>query len=182
MYWLYLAAESSLIIAAHVSSPTSTVVLNSMTRDPQTVTNIHITPLWLLGCILLHMGSSIRLACYRALGKHFTWELAVTKDQKLVTTGPYAVVRHPSYVGSLLNGIGMVLLHFAPGSWFAECVGWRTWPVSLMAAAWATWCLSVPAMLMARVKNEDRVLKAEFGPEWERYATATPYRLLPGIY
>ncbi|KAG2126910.1 hypothetical protein DEU56DRAFT_959007, partial [Suillus clintonianus] len=56
----------------------------------------------------------IRLWCFRTLGRFFTFELGVRKGHKLVTTGPYAVVRHQSYAGAALLSIGLFILH---GSW-----------------------------------------------------------------
>lgn len=127
-------------------------------------------------------GGFIRLACYRTLGRLFTWELTVKKGHTLVTAGPYSIVRHPSYVGSALIGVGVVLCHFAPGSWYAECVGWETWGSKLFTALWGAWCLSVPALLAARTPTEDEILHKEFGEEWEMYARETPYRLFPYLY
>lgn len=130
----------------------------------------------------MHIGSFIRLACYRALGKNFTWELSVKKDQPLVTSGPYAIVRHPSYVGALTIYLGVILTMFGPGSWFSECIGWDTWVSKLFTGACTSWALIVPALLMGRVKKEDEVLRKEFGAQWQAYAQRVPYKLFPFIY
>ena len=130
----------------------------------------------------MQVGSFIRLACYRALGKSFTWELSVKRDQSLVTSGPYAVVRHPSYVGALTIYSGVVLVMFGPGSWFCECIGWDTWTSRLFAGVCTGWALIIPCLLMGRVGKEDKVLKKEFGAKWEAYAKRVPYRLFPFIY
>lgn len=116
------------------------------------------------------------------MGKFFTWRLIVMKDHALVTQGPYSIVRHPSYVGSLMLGAGAVLCHVAPGSWYRECIGWDTVGRKLFTAAWAGWSIMVPILLMMRVNKEDAVLRNEFGPEWEIYARKTPYKLIPFVY
>ena len=182
VYWLYAALESSAIIAAHTSSPLSDLILSAISGAPEDAQRIILTPLWLTGYILLMSGILLRYACYRRLGKHFTFELSISRDQKLVTSGPYAVVRHPSYVGSVLCSVGLCLCHFAPGSWYAECIGWATWPSWLWTAVWLGWCLGVPTLLLGRCAKEDKALKAEFGKEWEAYARRTRYRLVPFLY
>ena len=130
----------------------------------------------------MHLGSFIRLSCYRALGKNFTWELSVKQGQTLVTSGPYAVVRHPSYVGALTIYTGVLLTLFGAGGWFAECVGWDMWASKLFTGVCASWALGIPVMLMGRVNQEDDVLRKEFGEQWEVYAQRVPYRLFPFIY
>lgn len=51
-------------------------------------------------------GGILRVICFRVLGRFFTFDLAVQKDQKVIQSGPYAIVRHPSYSAMLLHQIG----------------------------------------------------------------------------
>lgn len=127
-------------------------------------------------------GGLLRLACYRTLGKFFTWELAVKKDHVLVTHGPYSVVRHPAYTGSLMIGVGVVLAQFGPGSWYRECIGLDGLGSKVFVGIWSAWALAVPTLLMRRVNAEDAVLKKEFNEEWNAYAKRTPYRIIPFMY
>ena len=127
-------------------------------------------------------GALIRLACYRTMGRLFTWELALKKNHTLVTGGPYSVVRHPSYTGSFMIGLGLILCQLGPGSWFRECVGLHTWGGKLFAATWAAMSLGIPVGLMSRVNVEDEILRKEFNEEWEVYARKTPYKLFPYVY
>jgi protein-S-isoprenylcysteine O-methyltransferase Ste14 len=46
-------------------------------------------------------SSKTPLAAFHALGRHFTLQLGVFKDHKLMTSGSFALVRHPSYIGLL---------------------------------------------------------------------------------
>ena len=57
------------------------------------------------------LGGLIRYTCYRALGRMFTFEMSIRRNHKLIMSGPYAIVRHPSYVGSILVVSGMMLIH-----------------------------------------------------------------------
>lgn len=78
----------------------------------------------------------------------------------LVTSGPYAFVRHPLYVGEFVVLFGIALQHLMP---------------------WALVLLGVQCMFQfARMKNEERVLARAF-PGYAGYIACTA-RLLPGVY
>jgi protein-S-isoprenylcysteine O-methyltransferase len=59
-------------------------------------------------------GIGLRLWSVATLGRYFTYVVKVTPDQKVIETGPYRLLRHPSYSGGLLTSIGIGLsLRFA---------------------------------------------------------------------
>jgi protein-S-isoprenylcysteine O-methyltransferase Ste14 len=72
---------------------------------------IKLTPLFVLGCLLSSFGAAIRILSYRALGHMFTFEMTIRRGHKLVTTGPYAWVRHPGYTGLLCFVVGVFGCH-----------------------------------------------------------------------
>lgn len=185
-YTLLALGETAVVLAERFpSSPLAHHVLALFVRRPEywyAPGGVRLTAPWLAGCALMCGGAALRLACYRTLGRFFTWELTVKDGHRLVTHGPYAVVRHPSYVGSAMIGVGVVLCYVSPGAWFRECVGWDSLLGKVLTGVWAAWTLSIPVMLMARVNKEDAVMKREFGEEWQAYAKRTPYRLIPFIY
>ena len=93
---------------------------------------------------------------------YFDRTITVHTDHRLVTTGPYAWVRHPSYTGALA-----VFARFglAQANW-----------LSLGAA------VALPgAVYVRRIAIEERALRAAFGAEYESYA-APRKRLVPGVY
>ncbi|GJE94453.1 isoprenylcysteine carboxylmethyltransferase family protein [Phanerochaete sordida] len=183
IYYANAICESAVILAELYPSALSDAVLSYLIRDTlRTSHNVRITPYWLAGCFAMIAGSVLRLWCFRTLGRLFTWELAVKKDHALVTSGPYAVVRHPSYTGNILIGAGILLCYFGPGSWYTECVGWETWGSRAFTALWSAWVLAIPTTLSARTPTEDEILHKKFGDEWEMYAKRTPYRLIPFVY
>ena len=127
-------------------------------------------------------GGLIRLWCFHALGKFFTWYLAIKDEHKLITRGPYAYVRHPAYTSAVMLAAGSVVTCFGEGSWYEAYDGLGTWWGKLFAVATSAVLFTVPVLLLPRVNREDEVLKKEFGAEWERYAKKTPYKLIPFVY
>lgn len=83
------------------------------------------------------------------------------REQHVVTSGPYRLVRHPGYVGALLIFAGLAL---ALASWWA-----------LIPAAWAS------AVLIVRTSREDALLQRELDG-YADHARRTRFRLLPGIW
>ena len=79
----------------------------------------------------------------------------------MVTSGVYNVIRHPSYLGLLINSLGWALA-------FRSGIG-----VLLTA-------LLIPPLL-ARINAEERLLGRQFGDEYDAYCRRTS-RLIPGLY
>ena len=78
------------------------------------------TPAFLLGWSLAVSGALLRMWCYHILGPQYTFQRAVIKEHKLVTSGPYRVVRHPAYTGFIMHAAGLFTAQFCPGSWAWE--------------------------------------------------------------
>ena len=87
--------------------------------------------------------------------------IQVTEDQKVVSTGPYAHVRHPMYSGALLLLVGIPL---ALGSW---------WALILIAP--------VMPVLIWRILDEERFLLKNL-PGYAEYASTMRYRLIPHVW
>jgi protein-S-isoprenylcysteine O-methyltransferase Ste14 len=87
--------------------------------------------------------------------------IEVESGQRVIATGPYAVVRHPMYTAIALMGLATPA---ALGSW------WAFIPAVLLLA-----------VLAARIKNEERVLATEL-TGYGDYMRTTVYRLLPGVW
>ncbi|KAF8176310.1 hypothetical protein BJ912DRAFT_987386 [Pholiota molesta] len=145
-------------------------------------TTISFPPLRMLGAFLIIFGSTIRYLCYRELGRHFTFHVAILDGHSLVTTGPYSIVRHPSYSGGVIQHIGVVLWHSTLGAWIRQSRFYTkpiTWigivPMFITMGIFAT-------IVVRRPKEEDKMLKKEFGKQWDVWARRVPYRLIPGIY
>ncbi|KIP03643.1 hypothetical protein PHLGIDRAFT_52963, partial [Phlebiopsis gigantea 11061_1 CR5-6] len=147
-------------------------------------------PLLLLGACAIIFANLLRQWCFHQLGPLFTFEITIQPGHKLVTTGPYAVVRHPSYIGVYLALLGASVLALAPGAWLREC--WAPSAlglpsagqlvVGLLLAFWTAKCCVVFKSTYKRLQIEDSELKKVFGETWEQYARRVRWSILPGIY
>ena len=64
-----------------------------------------------IALVVVWAGVGLRLWAFRALGRYFTFQVMTSADQPVVTTGPYRVLRHPSYTGILLILLGIGLTY-----------------------------------------------------------------------
>lgn len=87
--------------------------------------------------------------------------IEIAKDQKLIVSGPYAVVRHPMYAGALVMGTGIPL---ALGSWFGLI------PATLL----------IP-ILIWRLMREEAFLAAHLAG-YSEYRARRRYRLVPRVW
>jgi protein-S-isoprenylcysteine O-methyltransferase Ste14 len=114
-----------------------------------------------LGVVLFAAGGALRIWPVFVLGRRFSGLVAIQPGHTLVTSGVYGVIRHPSYLGLLVNSLGWGLA-------FRSGVG-----VLLTA-------LIIPPLL-ARIRAEERLLRTQFGAEYDAYCARTS-RLIPRIY
>ena len=87
--------------------------------------------------------------------------IQIADDQKVISTGPYALVRHPMYAGALLLIAGMPL---ALDSWYG-LVG----------------IVVILPMLIWRLQDEERFLRRNL-PGYADYTSKVRWRLIPGLF
>ncbi|KAH9902457.1 hypothetical protein C8Q73DRAFT_635432 [Cubamyces lactineus] len=136
------------------------------------------TPRFLLGAALLYAGAAFRLWSYRALGDLFTYELFVKDKHRIVGTGPYALVRHPSYTGLIALILGVQLVYFGPGAFATEC-GIEYTRFAACIWIWRVGAVFTVFSVYRRCGVEDAQLRERFGPVWDAYRERVPYALLP---
>lgn len=171
------------MLATHYPSVLSSEVLSRLVLPDHQLPSTHLDRFFLAGTVLVAIGGLGRLWCFRALGRHFTYTLAVRKDHALVTTGPYAIVRHPSYLSATLGMLGMILVVASPGSFVQRC-GWLNGQTfgTVVAGAWAVQNVLVWVFFGARCRREDAFLRECFREEWDKYSRRVRHRMIPGVY
>ncbi|GJE88939.1 isoprenylcysteine carboxylmethyltransferase family protein [Phanerochaete sordida] len=137
-----------------------------------------LNPAFLSSVALVVAGGSLRMWCYRTLGRHFTFQVTILEGHKLVTSGPYAVVRHPSYTGGCAMIVGASLLFFARDGFVTACRVQDT-PAVWLVRFWRVLAPYAAFGLIRRAWVEDAQLKHNFGQAWEAYRKAVPYRFVP---
>lgn len=79
----------------------------------------------------------------------------------MITSGPYQLIRHPRYLGGILQGIGLSFL-------------FRSW-IRLSLT------LIFLVIILFRIKDEEALMNREFNQEWKIYCQNT-WHLVPLIY
>jgi len=114
-----------------------------------------------IGVALYALGGIVRLWPVFMLGNRFSGLVAIQPGHKLVTTGIYSIIRHPSYLGLLIIALGWGLA-------FRSSIGVILAALNL-----------VP--LIGRIRAEEKLLASEFGAEYEAYRARTS-KIVPGVY
>ena len=117
-------------------------------------------PMEILGDVLVAIGMYIVFRVYRA-NSFTSATIEVAADQNVVSTGPYAIVRHPMYSGGIFVITGTAL---ALGSWWALLASAFT----LVGIGW-------------RAVHEEKFLAANL-TGYAEYRTRVRYRMVPGIW
>lgn len=182
--WTFTVAETAAILASVFPRvPMSGLVLDILLIDEHTVRNgVHLRPLSAFGIFLSTFGGIMRLECYRRLGKQFTFELSIREGHKLITDGPYAVVRHPSYTFGSMTIVGGLCYHGARGSWLRESNILDFQIARILIGVLAVLLLWPIVIVHSRIPTEDAELRRVFGDKWDKWAKEVPYTFIPGLY
>jgi protein-S-isoprenylcysteine O-methyltransferase Ste14 len=113
--------------------------------------------LYLASLLLLLAGIIFATCALIVLGRSIS---LLPEARRLVTSGPYALVRHPLYLGEMVAIAGIALQHLS------------AWALLLLVLIWA--------LQLQRMKYEELVLFQSF-PEYGDYMARTA-RLVPGVY
>ena len=111
--------------------------------------------------VLVFLGYCMLIMVFRE-NSYASRVVEVEKGQKVIDTGPYAIVRHPFYLGSI------ILYAFTPpalGSY------WGLLPMLLI----------IPLLTFMRIPNEEQVLLRDL-PGYAEYMQKVKYRILPGVW
>ena len=115
-----------------------------------------------IGLALFAAGIALQAAAFWALRGLYTSRLGIQPEHRLVTSGPYRLVRHPGYLSNLLclTGIGLAL---------GSLVGMGL-------------TVFVVPLIVQRIRREEEMLTAELGQEYQHYRQRTRWRLIPHVF
>ena len=130
-------------------------------KDPATAITSARPFLFWLGILLIYAGIALRLYAIHVLGAFFTTVVAVAPEQTVIETGPYRLIRHPSYTGFLITLLG-----------FGLCL--TNWLSLLVIMACALIGFSY------RIRVEEQVLQEQLGQRYQEYMRRTK-RLIPFV-
>jgi protein-S-isoprenylcysteine O-methyltransferase len=114
------------------------------------------------GYCLFALGLVLRWYAVIYLGRFFTTNVAIAADHRVIDSGPYRFVRHPSYIGSLLATLGLSL-------------SFQNW-ISFLVIF-----VPICAVMRWRIHVEEQALTSALGTAYATYARRTK-RLIPFIY
>jgi protein-S-isoprenylcysteine O-methyltransferase len=117
---------------------------------------------YLAGFLLFLGGLILRWYSIGYLGRYFTVDVSISAEHKLIDSGPYRYIRHPTYTGALLAFLG---LGFCFGNWLS--ISFMTVPI-IAAFLW-------------RIQIEEHALNDALGEEYRAYTQRTK-RLIPFVY
>jgi protein-S-isoprenylcysteine O-methyltransferase Ste14 len=125
----------------------------------------HAIPSWLQAAGLAVLAAAYALVLWAMRANRFFSSVVRIQYERghcVVTTGPYAYIRHPGYTAGIL----IVL---------TSGIALGSWPAAALLAI-----TSVP-FLLYRAITEDRILRAEL-PGYGNYAERVRWRLIPGVW
>jgi len=115
-----------------------------------------------VGLAVFAAGLFLRAWAVHELGRFFKFTVVVQTNHRVVDTGPYRLIRHPSYTGLLMAALG---LGISLGTWLSIPL-----------------CLAPPLIgFSLRLTHEERVLADELGEPYRSYMRRTQ-RLVPGVW
>jgi protein-S-isoprenylcysteine O-methyltransferase Ste14 len=111
----------------------------------------------LVSSILMFSGLALSIASKLYLNRSFG---LIAANRGVKTSGPYRFVRHPMYLGYIVNEFGFLLSSFS------------FMTLGIYVAAWT--------IQIIRVREEESVLRTD--PEYRDFSARVPTRLIPGVY
>jgi protein-S-isoprenylcysteine O-methyltransferase Ste14 len=114
-----------------------------------------------VGVFLFAIGGALRLWPVFVLGNRFSGLVAIQPGHKLVTTGIYGAIRHPSYLGLIISSLG--------------------WGLAFRSGAGVLLTLLLIVPIAGRIRAEENLLRTQFSTEYDAYRARTS-RLIPGLY
>jgi protein-S-isoprenylcysteine O-methyltransferase Ste14 len=141
------------------------IVLLSITRIP-----LHwlYLQLWPVGLLPFWLGAAVTIAgilfavwAREHIGSNWSRSVTIKQGHELITTGPYAVVRHPIYTGILIGFLGMAIA-------ISQVRGFIAFVLVFLA-------------LWIKLRMEEQWMRSQFGETYATYAHQTA-ALVPYLF
>ncbi len=145
--WFYLASSALFFGLSYLGWIPLPLMVSPQTRA------------WMLafGLLFYFPGVSFVLWGRLALGKNYFvstgFSAQLFEGHQLVTSGPFAIVRHPMYAGLIVAAIGALLIYVTWTTFFFACLA---------------------PLILVRARREEAALSAEFGEQWNEYCRRVP--------
>jgi protein-S-isoprenylcysteine O-methyltransferase Ste14 len=121
----------------------------------------NLTYVGIAGVALFIAGTGLYGVAQRTLGKLFSEAVRILPEHKLITSGPYSLIRHPIYLGEILFAFSIPMI---ANSLYGFVIMLVTIPI-----------------LLNRIRVEEKILVSRFGQDYLEYAHKTK-KLIPYIY
>ncbi|OGF44953.1 MAG: hypothetical protein A2452_08715 [Candidatus Firestonebacteria bacterium RIFOXYC2_FULL_39_67] len=108
-----------------------------------------------IGTVLVLIRIFLKHWATKTLGRYWSMQIEIRDDQKLITDGPYRYIRHPAYLSTLLEAVG----------------------VTIMLNAYYTltiFCIMYLPIMIIRINLEEKELYKKFGKEFMDYRAKVP--------
>ncbi|MEO5570418.1 MAG: isoprenylcysteine carboxylmethyltransferase family protein [Bacteroidia bacterium] len=116
----------------------------------------------IIGAIMLIAGTVFRLHAIKVLGKYFSATVQIKDEHRIISQGPYSVLRHPSYTGAYIAMLGCaVFLH--------SFIGILIFGVGMLY------------VYHKRIRAEENTLTEQFKQEYVLYSKRT-FKMFPYIW
>jgi protein-S-isoprenylcysteine O-methyltransferase Ste14 len=177
--WLFIIAQIAHIILTSQWPPRP----SNLCPNPAALNEKYFTwNAYTIACLaVINVAGSLRITAFQELGKNFTFEL--NKPTKLITTGLYAWVQHPSYPTDIAVTTANIALFGNPDGWLGCFLPF--WLIELWntykAATFVAWFAVAAFVLSIRVRQEEAMMKETFGKEWEVWHKKTA-RFIPFVF
>ncbi len=115
-----------------------------------------------ISCLIMLLNLYYFLRIHMVLGNNWSPILVISKNQKLITNGPYHFIRHPMYASFLIH---LVCMLFVSSNWLVGVVG----------------LLSFGTSFVIRLKEEEEMMVEQFGDAYQDYKKKTK-RIIPKLF
>ncbi|HMI31715.1 MAG TPA: isoprenylcysteine carboxylmethyltransferase family protein [Candidatus Limnocylindrales bacterium] len=117
---------------------------------------------WILGVVLGLTGFAIRIIAKKTLGRFYTVRVQLQQDHEVIDTGIYGLVRHPLYLGFILEWLAPPLILGSPAGFLLTT-------------------LPIVIGVLQRIPREEALLTEGMGEKYRAYMGRTK-RLIPGVW